>query len=235
MLRESIKLVASDRQPLFEDDIIEKAYLLGQQVRDSVVAVETPSGVGTGWIMSDSGHIMTNEHVVGEFDYLTVRFLDGRRFEGRVIGRNPDLDVAVIKIDPPSGITSLSVGTTTDLKSGDPLVAIGHPGIMGYWITTIGTFTTAETILGNGEFGLDTLVSSVPGSEGNSGGPMFNMDGQVVGLIYGGKPIGEVILGDPPKISSPEARVYLVQESLELAVDIEKAMKVATEWIKIND
>ena len=137
--------------------------------------------------------------------------------------------MAVIKIDPPSGITSLSVGTTTDLKSGDPLVAIGHPGIMGYWITTIGTFTTAETILGNGEFGLDTLVSSVPGSEGNSGGPMFNMDGQVVGLIYGGKPIGEVILGDPPKISSPEARVYLVQESLELAVDIEKAMKVATE------
>ena len=78
------------------------------------------------------------------------------------------------------------------------------------------------------------LVAIVPGKEGNSDSPMLNMDGQVVGLVYGGQPLEQPVEGDPPKIASPEARVYLMPESLELALAIEEAMKSTADWIKID-
>jgi S1-C subfamily serine protease len=232
LLRSPIRLVANDRQSLFEDDVIEKAYMVGQSVRNSVVVIETPTGNGTGWLMSDYGHIMTNQHVVEGRDSVTVRLLDGRRFEGPIIGQTTSPDVAVIKIDPPSGMVPLSVGTTTDLKAGDPLVVVGHPGIMGYWIATIGTFKKFENVIGDESIEWEGLITTVPGKQGSSGSPMFNLDGQVVGLVYGGQSLEPRDKNDPPKVASLEVREYFMPESLELVVSIEEAMKRAVDWVK---
>ena len=74
------------------------------------------------------------------------------------------------------------------------------------------------------------MISSVPSVKGNSGSPLFNIDGEVVGLIYGGKPLVERLLSEPPTAASLEVNEFLVPESFNLAATIEGVLKASNEW-----
>ena len=156
---------------------------------------------GSGFIISDDGYILTNNHVVDEADLLTVFLQDRRSFTAEVVGRDPFTDVAVIKIDAP-GLTKLNFGTSADLRVGEWIVAIGNPGFSGGsepldYTVTVGIVSALGRPLDLLQRGLrqNSATAEVSGfaiedfiqtdaviNPGNSGGPMVNLRGQVVGI-----------------------------------------------------
>lgn len=162
---------------LFSTETLDRAQSMAREARHAVVKVST-RGSGTGWVLDgERGHIVTNAHVVGKSEFATIETFDGGTAEATVVGAERDLipDLALLETDF-EGPPSLPTGDGTALARGDPLVAIGHPGTVGDWITTIGRFeaTTNEWIL-----------STTPTSQGNSGGPLLTLEGTVVGVVSG--------------------------------------------------
>ena len=156
---------------------------------------------GSGFIISEDGYILTNNHVVDDADLLTVFLQDRRSFTAEVVGRDPFTDVAVIKIDAPD-LTTLSFGTSADLRVGEWIVAIGNPGFSGGsdpldYTVTVGIVSAlgrplqllsrglredAET-RANAPFAIEAFIQTdAVINPGNSGGPMVNLRGQVVGI-----------------------------------------------------
>ncbi len=156
---------------------------------------------GSGFIISDDGYILTNNHVVDDADQLTVFLQDRRSFEAEVVGRDPFTDVAVIKIDAP-GLTKLNFGSSAGLRVGEWIVAIGNPGFSGAsspldYTVTVGIVSAlgrplqllqrglqedVETRSNSGFAIEDFIQTDAVINPGNSGGPMVNLRGQVVGI-----------------------------------------------------
>jgi len=156
---------------------------------------------GSGFIISDDGYILTNNHVVEDADQLTVFLQDRRFFEAEVVGRDPFTDVAVIKIDA-EDLTKLNFGSSADLRVGEWIVAIGNPGFSGGsnpldYTVTVGIVSAlgrpldllrrglqenAETSNNAGFAIEDFIQTDAVINPGNSGGPMVNLRGQVVGI-----------------------------------------------------
>ncbi|MDX1631739.1 MAG: Do family serine endopeptidase [Thermoanaerobaculia bacterium] len=152
-------------------------------------------GVGSGFVLDDEGHIVTNHHVVSGADFVLVRTHDRREFEAEVVGSDPDTDVAVIKIDngedpPPPA----ELGSSQNTRVGDWVLALGYP--LGLESTvTAGIVSAKGRQVGiSGQPGRRTALESfiqtdAAINQGNSGGPLVNLQGEVVGintLIYGG-------------------------------------------------
>jgi serine protease Do len=156
---------------------------------------------GSGFIISDDGYILTNNHVVEDADQLKVFLQDRRSFTAEVVGRDPLTDVAVIKIDAP-GLTKLNFGTSADLRVGEWIVAVGNPGFSGGsgpldYTVTVGIVSALGRPLDLLQRGLqqdgvpqrisayaieDFIQTDAVINPGNSGGPMVNLRGQVVGI-----------------------------------------------------
>jgi len=143
------------------------------------------AGSGSGFILSSDGYIMTNNHVVAPFDELTVRLFDGREFEAEVVGRDPNTDIAIIKIDA-SDLPTVALGDSDDLRVGEWVLAIGTPLGDAFSFTV-----TAGIVSGRGRrLGLNTnqwaisdfIQTDAAVNPGNSGGPLVNINGQVVGV-----------------------------------------------------
>lgn len=143
-------------------------------------------GSGSGFLISPDGYIMTNNHVVEGFDFLDVRLFDGRKFSAKVVGRDSDTDVAIIKIDA-RDLPSVSLGNSDSLRVGEWVLAIGNPLGQQFSFTV-----TAGIVSGRGRL-LNTLQRSdwsisdfiqtdAAINRGNSGGPLVNIHGQVVGV-----------------------------------------------------
>jgi serine protease Do len=144
---------------------------------------------GTGFIVSPDGYIMTNNHVVEDADRLTVRLNDGRSFHAKVIGRDPDTDVAVIKIDG-KGLPTVAFGDDTKLRVGEWVVAIGNPLGLDFSVTAgivsaKGRSATDVQLPPQGEAGyqiVDLIQTDAAINPGNSGGPLVNIRGEVIGI-----------------------------------------------------
>lgn len=147
----------------------------------------TRPGSGTGFIVSRDGYILTNNHVVAEAERVTVRLLDNREFTARVIGRDPNTDVAVIKIDA-DNLPAVSFGNSEQARIGDWVLAFGNP--LGFTFTVTSGIVSAK---GRQLRGLqdpsearyqiqDFIQTDAAINPGNSGGPLVNMDGQVIGI-----------------------------------------------------
>jgi serine protease Do len=156
---------------------------------------------GSGFIISDDGYILTNNHVVDDADQLTVFLQDRRSFQAEIVGRDPFTDVAVIKIDAP-GLTKLNLGSSADLRVGEWIVAIGNPGFSGAsrpldYTVTVGIVSALgrplqllqrglqeeEATRANAGFAIEDFIQTdAVINPGNSGGPMVNLRGQVVGI-----------------------------------------------------
>ena len=157
---------------------------------------------GSGFIVSDDGYILTNNHVVADADEITVFLNDRRSFSARLVGADPFTDVAVIKLDGVDDLNSMSFGDSDDLRVGEWIVAVGNPGFGGtgsqldYTVTAGivsamgrplqliqrelgGDPTTAE----NAGFAIEDFIQTdAVINPGNSGGPMVSLRGQVVGI-----------------------------------------------------
>ena len=135
--------------------------------------------LGSGFIMSADGYIMTNAHVVEHADKITVRLTDKREFSARVIGADKRTDVALLKIEA-TGLPKITVGDPNKLKVGEWVVAIGSPFGFDSSVTA-GIVSAKGRSLPQDNF-VPFIQTDVAINPGNSGGPLFNMNGEVVGI-----------------------------------------------------
>jgi serine protease Do len=154
-----------------------------------IVQVRTEGrGGGTGIILDEDGRMLTNNHVVAS-DNAKVEILlsDGRTFPAAVLHRNPRLDLALLKIQGDT-LTPLTLGDSTTLRVGELVFAIGHPWGQR-WVVTAGIVSTIRTAKLADDLTTRYIQSDVGLAPGNSGGPLLNAGGQVVGvnaMIFGG-------------------------------------------------
>ena len=152
-------------------------------------------GVGSGFVISQDGYILTNNHVVEDADQIKVKLSNGKEYEGKVVGRDPKTDLAIVKIERSSDLHPLKLGNSEDLKVGSWVVAIGSPFGLEQTVTA-GIVSAKGRVIGSGPYDnfIQTDASINPG---NSGGPLVNMSGEVVGIntaiIPNGQGIGFAI------------------------------------------
>ena len=163
-----------------------------EKTEESVVQVNVrandgtskPGSMGSGFVYSDKGYIITNNHVVDDAGKVTVTFLDGESYTAKIIGTDPDLDLAVLKVEV--GATYLQpipIGDSSQLKVGEQITAIGNPfGLSGSMtsgiISQIGRLLPQDS----GYSIPDVIQTDAAINPGNSGGPLLNMNGEVVGI-----------------------------------------------------
>ncbi|MDN4016628.1 DegQ family serine endoprotease [Achromobacter panacis] len=136
-----------------------------------------PRGVGSGFFISEDGHLLTNHHVVADATDIFVTLTDGREFKAKVVGSDQRTDVALLKIDA-KGMATLPIGNAKTLKKGQWVLAIGSPfGLESTVTSGIISALGRET----GDY-LPFIQTDVAVNPGNSGGPLLNLEGQVVGI-----------------------------------------------------
>jgi serine protease Do len=138
------------------------------------------AGIGTGFIIDKSGYIITNNHVVEDADKIKVKLKDEREFEAKIIGRDPQTDLALIKIEPKGELPVASLGRSTDLKVGEWVVAVGSPFGLEQTVTA-GIVSAKGRVIGSGPYD-DFIQTDASINPGNSGGPLLNLNGEVVGI-----------------------------------------------------
>jgi serine protease Do len=140
-------------------------------------------GIGSGFIISADGYILTNAHVVANASKITVKLTDRREFDGKVIGVDERTDVAVIKIAAKGNLPVVRIGDSSRLRPGQWVLAIGSPFGFENSVTAGVISATARSNVGEGGNGYVPFIQSdVAVNPGNSGGPLFNLDGEVVGI-----------------------------------------------------
>ncbi|HMO01984.1 MAG TPA: DegQ family serine endoprotease [Oligoflexia bacterium] len=137
-------------------------------------------GLGTGVIIDESGHIITNNHVIKDADEITVKLSDGRSFKATVVGSDARSDVAVIKIKA-SNIKPAKLGNSNSLKIGEWVVAVGNPFGLDNTITAGIVSAKGRAFQGGGQYE-DFIQTDAAINPGNSGGPLVNLNGEVVGI-----------------------------------------------------
>ncbi|CAN8141252.1 DegQ family serine endoprotease [Thiomicrorhabdus sp. 6S2-11] len=137
------------------------------------------SSLGSGFIISEDGYILTNNHVVEDADEIIVRMRDRKELKAELIGTDPRTDVALIKINA-TGLPFAKIGTSKDLKVGQWALAIGEPFGLDYTVTH-GIISALGRSLPEDTY-VPFIQTDVPINPGNSGGPLFNLDGEVVGI-----------------------------------------------------
>jgi len=138
------------------------------------------SGIGTGFIIDKSGHIITNNHVVEGADTIKVKLKDEREFEAKIIGRDPQTDLALIKIEAKGDLPVANLGRSADLKVGQWVVAVGSPFGLEQTVTA-GIVSAKGRVIGSGPYD-DFIQTDASINPGNSGGPLLNLNGEVVGI-----------------------------------------------------
>jgi S1-C subfamily serine protease len=163
-------------------DIFEKSEESVVQV--NVLRGELDGGMGSGFVYSEDGYVITNQHVVRDAEKVTVTFLDGESYIGDVIGTDQDLDIAVVKVSPSNTyLQPIKIGDSSKLKVGERIAAIGNPfGLSGSMtsgiVSQIGRLLPQES----GYSIPDVIQTDAAINPGNSGGPLINMKGEVVGI-----------------------------------------------------
>jgi serine protease Do len=140
------------------------------------------TSLGSGFIISRDGYILTNNHVVDHADKVTVRLQDRRTLTAKVIGTDPTYDIALLKVDAGDDLPVVSIGDSRNLKPGQWVLAIGSPFGFDYTVTQ-GIVSAVGRNLGQRDQPYTSFIQTdVPINRGNSGGPLFNLQGQVVGI-----------------------------------------------------
>jgi serine protease Do len=151
--------------------------------------------LGSGFIISSDGYIVTNNHVVEDADEIRVILKDGKEFDATIEGRDPNTDLALIKVKSDKPLPSITLGNSESLNVGEWVVAIGSPFGLEQTVTA-GIISAKGRVIGSGPYD-DFLQTDASINPGNSGGPLLNMEGEVIGIntaiIAGGSGIGFAI------------------------------------------
>lgn len=137
-------------------------------------------GMGSGFIIDQSGYIVTANHVVAGAREVRVRLMDGSQYSARVVGRDPLTDVALVKVDAGRALPYVAFGDSDNAREGDWVVSVGNPYGLGGTVTA-GIVSARGRNINEGPYD-DFLQIDAPINPGNSGGPLFNQSGQVVGI-----------------------------------------------------
>jgi len=147
-------------------------------------ATEVPAGVGSGFIWSEDGYIVTNHHVISKAEGVMVTFADGTAMKGRVVGHAPDQDLAVIKVEaPPDTLHPITIGSSSDLVVGQKVFVIGNPFGLDHTLTT-GTISGLGRSIRTESKRLipDIIQTDAAINPGNSGGPLLDSAGRLIGV-----------------------------------------------------
>ncbi len=148
-------------------------------------------GEGSGFVISASGYIVTNAHVVEGAEAITVKFLDGKELEARVIGRDPKTDIALIKVDSENKLPAIPLGDSDAVRPGEWVVAIGNPFGLEHTVTA-GIVSAKHRFIDQGSYD-DFIQTDAAINPGNSGGPLINLAGEVIGINTAIKPRANTI------------------------------------------
>ncbi len=163
-------------------------------------------GVGSGFVISKDGYVLTNNHVVDRADQIKVRLSNGNEYTAKVVGRDEKTDLAVLKIAGSSDLRPLALGNSDDLKVGSWVVAVGSPFGLEQTVTA-GIVSAKGRVIGSGPYD-DFIQTDASINPGNSGGPLINMNGEVVGIntaiVASGQGIGFAIPIDTAKEIIPQ-------------------------------
>jgi S1-C subfamily serine protease len=166
---------------------------LYEAVSPGVVTIIAGDALGSGWVYSADGYVVTNAHVVGTETKVEVDFPDGTKVWGEVVGADQNSDLAAIKVDMPAEkLHPLSLGDSNDLKVGQTVSAIGNPEFLLGTMTTGIISAVGRSLPGNVQVSGSTsyyttgdiIQTDALLNHGNSGGPLLNLDGQVVGVNW---------------------------------------------------
>ncbi|HXV95032.1 MAG TPA: trypsin-like peptidase domain-containing protein [Gaiellaceae bacterium] len=186
---ESSQPAASTSESLSVSEVYEKAY-------ESVVEITTTlsqsspmgegqaRGQGSGFVFDAQGNIVTNQHVVEGAETVSVRFWDGSTYDATVVGSDPSTDLAVVKVDAPADmIAPLALGDSTELSVGESVVALGSPfGLEGTLTSGVVSALNREMTSPNNFTISNSIQTDAAINHGNSGGPLLNAAGEVVGV-----------------------------------------------------
>lgn len=180
-------LTQDDSSAMDATDVVEEVgpgvvtVINAQQAQGPGEAGTVPAGTGTGFVIDDEGHIVTNEHVVRDGDEFSVIFSDGSERPATLVGADPISDLAVIRVegDLPAILT---LGDSTELEVGEQVLAIGSP--LGAFTNTVtsGIVSALGRNFPGSSFYTNLVQHDAAINPGNSGGPLVNMDGEVVGV-----------------------------------------------------
>ncbi|HEV7804960.1 MAG TPA: trypsin-like peptidase domain-containing protein [Solirubrobacteraceae bacterium] len=142
------------------------------------------AGSGSGFVLDRDGYILTNDHVVDGAQTVRVRFGEGATIGARVVGVDPSTDLALLKIDPAGHkLTPLALGSSKNLKVGQPAIAIGSPFRLDGTLTTGVISALGRSIKAPNQFSIDNVVQTDAAiNPGNSGGPLLDASGRVIGI-----------------------------------------------------
>jgi len=136
--------------------------------------------VGTGFIVDASGWIVTNYHVAGKADSITVTLTDGRKLSAKLVGGDEKTDLALLKVESDKPLPFVSFGDATKVRVGQPVMAVGNPFGLGGTVTT-GIVSARGRDIHSGPFD-DYIQTDAAINRGNSGGPLFDIEGKVIGI-----------------------------------------------------
>jgi S1-C subfamily serine protease len=171
--------------------------------RDAFLHVHPARGIGSGFIIDDRGHILTNHHITAGSREIEVALTDGRAFEGKLVGSDPANDLAVVKIDA-HDLPVAELGNSSELRVGQTVIAIGNPfGLVGGPSVTVGVVSALDRHILAERVYENLIQTDASINPGNSGGPLLDLTGRVIGIntanIPGAQGIGFAIPIDTAK------------------------------------
>ncbi|TLN08459.1 PDZ domain-containing protein, partial [bacterium] len=167
--------------------------------------------IGSGVLIDERGHILTNEHVIHSAAEITVTFPDGYEATAKLVGADEATDLAVLKIESKKLPRAVSIGKSSDLMIGETVIAIGNPFGLAHTVTTGVVSATGRTVQGgDGRTYADFIQTDASINPGNSGGPLLNINGELIGI---------------------NAAIYKSAEGIGFAIPIDKARKIYADLI----
>ena len=138
------------------------------------------SSLGSGFVIDPSGIVITNNHVIGDANDIVVIFTDGRKLKAKIVGKDPKVDVAVLKVESDKPLKTVKFGDSDKARVGDGVMAVGNPFGLGETVTA-GIISARNRNIDSGPYD-DFLQTDASINKGNSGGPLFNLQGEVIGI-----------------------------------------------------
>ena len=168
-------------EDLFEEFF--KRHMQGQNNKgpeDPVPRSRRSSSLGSGFIIDPSGIVITNNHVIEGANEVTVILTDGRKLKAEVVGKDSKVDVAVLKVKSDKPLKAVKFGDSDKMRVGDAVMAVGNPFGLGGTVTA-GIVSARNRNIDSGPYD-DYIQTDASINKGNSGGPLFNMEGEVIGI-----------------------------------------------------
>ena len=165
-------------------------FFFGGPFGEGMEEREVPS-LGSGFVISTDGYIVTNAHVIEDVESIKAIFADGKELDATVVGRDSKTDIALIRVEPEKPLFALPLGNSDRVRPGEWVVAIGNPFGLEHTVTA-GIVSAKHRVIGQGSYD-DYIQTDAAINPGNSGGPLLNLTGEVVGINTAIRPAANTI------------------------------------------